>query len=135
METEPNIVKRPIGIWVIVCFFSLAYCLAIPAMVYAINNHPEVFENFSTFEIIVSILVMAITLVAIVYLFKMRAISFWLFLGAGIFSLIPLGIRLLTGQEILMPENMGFGGKIFEAVVWGVMVLYMWVLKTKGILK
>ena len=135
METEPTSIKRPIGVWVIVCFFALSYCLAIPVMIYSINNHPEVFSQFSVFEIAVSILSMAATLVAIVYLFKMRAISFWILLGVALFSAIPLGIRLLTGQELPMPENMGHGGKILEIVVWVAIMLYIWNLKTKGILK
>lgn len=135
METETISVKRPIGVWVIVCFYFLSFCIAVPSMFYAINNHPEFLEQFSAFEIAASFLSTIITLVGAVLLFRLRAISFWVFLGVALFSFIPLGIRLLAGQKIPMPENMGYGGKVFEAVVWVAIMLYIWALKSKGILK
>ena len=104
-------------------------------MIYTINNHPEVLEQFSVFEIAVSILAMAITFVAIVFLFQLKAVSFWILLGVGLFSAIPLGLRLIKGQEIPIPEEMGYGGKIFEVVVWAAIMIYIWALKSKGILK
>ena len=104
-------------------------------MIYAINNHPEFLERFSTFEIVITFLSMFATLIAVVFLFRLKAVSFWIFLGVAMFSFIPLGIRLLSGQEIPIAENMGYGGKVFEAVVWGVVMIYIWIIKSKGILK
>ena len=135
MDTELTSRKRPIGVWIIVCLFALSYCLAIPAMIYTINNHPEALSQFSVFEIAASILSMAVTLVAIVLLFQLKAISFWILLGVGLFSAIPLGVRLISGQEIPVPEETGYGGQIFEVVVWVVIMIYIWALKSKGILK
>jgi hypothetical protein len=135
MEIEPNMTKRPIGVWVIVCFFSLAFCLAVPSTIYTINNNPEVLEQFSTFEIVLSFLSMVLILVAVVFLFMLRAASFWIFLGVTFISIVPLVIRLLSGQEIPNPENMGYQTKMFELIVWGTIVLYIWALKSKGILK
>lgn len=127
--------KRPIGVWVIVCFFSLAFCLAVPSTIYTINNNTEILEQFSTFEIALSFLSMALILVAVALLFMLRAASFWIFLGVTLISIVPLVVRLLSGQEIPAPENMGYQTKIFELIVWGAIMLYIWVIKSKGILK
>ena len=135
MDTESDIAKWPIGVWVIACFYFLSFCIAIPSMIYATNNHPEFLERFSTFEIVITFMSMFATLIAVVFLFRLKAVSFWIFLGVAVFSFIPLGIRLISGQEIPIPENMGYGGKVFEAVVWGVVMIYIWIIKSKGILK
>ena len=135
MEVHSKMAKRPIGVWIIVGFYSLAFCLAVPSTIYTINNHPEVFSRFSNLEITLTFFAMVMTFIAVVFLFRLRAVSFWIFLGIAVVSFVPLIIRMLSGQKIPIPENTGYGGKIFEVIIWGAVMLYIWALKSKGILK
>ncbi len=103
-------------------------------MTYAINNMPELFAQFSAFEISVSLLTVVANLVAVGFLFMLRSISFWIFIGATIFSLTPLLVRLVSGQEII-PDGPGSEGIVLKTLVWFAMLAYVWNLKAKGILK
>ncbi len=135
VESNQGITKRPVGVWVITCFYFLSLMILIPSMIFVFNNHPDTFSQFTSFEIAVSFLTVLINLFAVILLFMLRALSFWIFLGAIIVSSIPLIVRLLSGQDIPMPENSGVGTKFFEVLIWSAMLLYVWSLKTRGILK
>ena len=133
MESNPDSKKRPLGVWVITCFFIFALFLNIASMTYAINNMPELFEQLSAFEISVSLLTVVANLVAVGFLFMLRSISFWIFIGATIFSLVPLFVRLVSGQEVI-PDGPGSEGIFLKTLVWFAMLAYVWNLKVKGIL-
>ena len=134
-ELEPAGVKRPLGVWLIVCFFGLSFLIVVPSMIYAVNNQPQIFSQFSSLEIALSVLAVLANCIAVVFLFYLRAIAFWIFLGVTIVSLIYWVAILLTGQEIPVSENKGAGGKMVELIIWGAVLVYTWNLKRNGILK
>ena len=131
-ETE---VKRPLGVWLIVCFFGLSFLIVIPSTIYAINHQPQLFSQFSSFEIAISALAVLANCTAVIYLFYLRVIAFWIFLGVTIVSLVYWAVILLTGPEVPKAENVGIGGKIVEVIIWGAVLVYTWNLKVKGILR
>ena len=133
-ESEPDSKKRPVGVWIITCFSIFALFLNVASMTYAVNNMPELFEQFSAFEMSVSLLTVIANLVAVGFLFMLRAISFWIFVGATIFSLTPMLVRLINGQDII-PDGPGSEGIVLKTLVWFAMLAYVWNLKVKGILK
>ncbi len=139
METVQETAKRPIGVWVLTCVYALILFINIPMFVYAINNHPGIFsqvsEQFTTLEIILSLASVVLVFVAMIFLFFLRSLSFWILLSVTLISLIPLGIRLLSGQEIPLPEGQGYGYKFIELIIWGSILIYIWKLKSQGVLK
>ena len=134
-ELTPTTIKRPLGVWLVVCFFGLSFLVVIPSTIYAINNQPQIFSQFSSFEIAMSVLAVAANCTAVILLFYLRALAFWIFLGVTFVSVVYWAVILLTGQEIPAAENMGMGGKIIEIIFWGAVLIYTWNLKKNGILK
>ena len=104
-------------------------------MIYAINNQPQLFSQFSPFQIAMSVLAVLANCIAVVYLFYLRVIAFWIFLGVTIVSLAYWAVILMAGLDVPKSENMGTGGKIVEVIIWGAVLVYTWNLKKKGILK
>ena len=108
-------------------------------LTYALNNNPEIFEQvsqrFTTFEVGLSLVSMALVFVAMVLLFFLRSLSFWILLVVTLASLIPLGIRLISGHEAPLSGTQNHGVKIIEFIIWGSILIYTWRLKLKGVLK
>ena len=134
-ELDPADVKRPLGVWLVVCFFGLSFLIVVPSTIYAVNNQPQLFSQFSSLEIALSVLAVVANCTAVVFLFYLRAIAFWIFLGVTILSLFYGAAILLAGQEIPNSENMSMGGKMVELIFWGAVLVYTWNLKRKGVLK
>lgn len=134
-EIKNNGVKRPLGVWVIVCVYALSLLLLIPSIIFLIGQNPDFISQFPAIDILFSGIVVVSIFVAIFALFFLKAVSFWLIVGVTVISAAYYLGYFFSGHSIPGSENTSITSKLIEVAIWFGLLGYLWYLKTKGILK
>ena len=87
--------KRPIGVWIICIWLGLGAIFTLIGFAYA---PAELFAKFTQLELIFSVLIVILNLIASFFLFCLKKRSFWIFVFSLLMSFIPILLRLYNGH-------------------------------------
>lgn len=122
--------KRPIGVWIICIWLGLGAIFTLIGFAYA---PAELFAKFTQLELIFSVLIVILNLIASFFLFCLKKRSFWIFIFSLLMSFIPILLRLYNGhmdEYLDRAEN----STLIQSVIWAWILIYIWTLKKKNIL-
>jgi hypothetical protein len=132
-------IKRPLGVQIILIVFIVVTLLSLYSFLRVMVKMPEIFSEFSLLETILSITLIALILINMVgsiLLYQLKTLAFWVFVGTNLFSLpLVLIIKFFGTSNPIIVLKVPNTVLILSLVVWIIVLIYIWGLKSKGILK
>lgn len=134
-ESEKPLRKRPIGVWLIVGFFILSALLSIYSIVHVVIEKAEIFAQLPLGQLIVSYTLVVVNFIGAIYLFRLKVIALWIFIGTFVVSLLFSIVFKITGHQLPDIENGAPDTQMFQLLFWVAIIIYVASLKKKEIIK
>lgn len=125
--------KRPIPASIISWFFMIFTPIGFIATLFSFQKSPESFSRFSSFEISISLLTMALNFIFAVQLYRLKESAFWLLVASILVSTLPTIIHYFSGSIAEYYEGFEVGSFV-GIIVWVGLFVYLWHLRKKNIL-